>query len=143
MAAYCMLGEILFEPMTSFSSDQETATIDYAEHALIEGKPDLQFIGLGLLTRDVSMRFHAAFCLPEAQLAKLKAAAQNRVVMPLVMCHGNQYADQGDFIVTELTRNTIATDPIGRVICMEVSVKLKEYVDTRSFDIARPGVKVN
>ena len=140
---YCMLGNMLFEPMTSFTSDQETTTIDYAEHALIEGKPDLQFIGLGLVTRDVGMRFHAAFCVPEAQLAQLKDAAQNRKVMPLVMCHGNQYADQGDFVVTEISRTMVATDPIGRVICLEVTVKLKEYVDTRDIDIARPGVKVN
>ncbi|EFS3478989.1 hypothetical protein HX217_005299, partial [Salmonella enterica] len=42
---FAVLGDIEFELITYWDGFEATFGVDYAEHARIEGKPGLQFVG--------------------------------------------------------------------------------------------------
>lgn len=139
---YAMLGEIVFEPLASPLSETVRQAYDYAEHALIEGKPDLQFIGEGLVERQISMRFHCSFCDPAAALAVLRAAAAPPPrARDLIMGNGDAYAHQGTYVITEIGQTLEKAAPDGSLVSITVDVTLREYVVVRYVDVATPGVR--
>lgn len=138
---HSMLGDIVFEALTGPTEENVRQSYDYAEHALIEGKPDLQYIGEGLIERDLSMHFHASFCRPAEQLQKLRAAASPPQALDLIMGHSGAYAHQGTYVIAEIAQTTDWTVPDGELLAVTVQVKLREYVLTRYLSTAAPGVR--
>ena len=55
---FAVLGDIEFELITYWDGFEATFGVDYAEHARIEGKPGLQFIGDRLDEIQISLVFH-------------------------------------------------------------------------------------
>ena len=45
MSQHALLGEITFDLITYFEGMEASFSANYAEHALIEGKPRLQWVG--------------------------------------------------------------------------------------------------
>ncbi len=138
MTTFAMLGTIVFEPLTSFTREEYRAGVDYAEHPLIEGKPDLQYIGAGLAERRIGLGFHAAYCDPQAQLTALYAAALAHQPLTLVFGDGTV---KGDFVITEVSADYRWRDPEGRLLAAEAEVTLREYVRVRYVDVAENGVE--
>lgn len=56
---FALLGEIQFDLITYFDGFDSQFDADYAEHALIEGKPRLQWIGDKLDEISIQLSFHA------------------------------------------------------------------------------------
>jgi phage protein U len=123
---YAQLGTIIFEGLNGFDSFDRTRETDFAEHALIDGKPRLQRIGEKLETISISLTLHAAFCNPQEQINALDAARANGVVLPLVNGSGDYL---GNYLIKRLGESAqhLATD--GKVVWSKVSLDLVEYSD--------------
>jgi len=61
---FAVLGDIEFELITYWDGFEATFGVDYAEHARIEGKPGLQFVGDKLDEIQISLVFHQHYCVP-------------------------------------------------------------------------------
>lgn len=120
---YATLGEITYEGVYGPSSFESSLTANYAEHALIEGKPRLQKIGENLedLTLDISLR--AAFCDPEAELNKLYRYLASGEVLPLVFGNGGVY---GYFVLAGISVSMRKQTSRGYIIHVTASINLKE-----------------
>jgi phage protein U len=122
---YAQLGNIQFEllPIESFD---ERYSYNYAEHQVIEGKPLLQFVGDNLDEANISVRFHFAFCDPEAQFALLKEEADRHEALPFSFTSGKYL---GYYIISEISKTTVVTADNGYALCIEARLQLKEWSD--------------
>ncbi len=127
MNSFALLGDVQFLLITCVGS-QLKSSVDYAEHALIENKPRLQWIGERLDEWTIKLRFHRIFCNPELELSRLKAAMARHEPLPFVLATG-QY--NGEFVIVELPTVIEQTDSIGGVIELNVTMLLKECPDPK------------
>jgi phage protein U len=123
---FALLGDIQFDLITYFDGLDGRFGVDYAEHALIEGKPRLQRIGDKLDEWTLDLKFHQVFCDPETELANLRLAMMTYVPMPFVLATGEY---KGNFVITDVLMTAQQTDPYGTVVSMSVSVTLRESVN--------------
>ena len=103
---YALLGDIQFDLITYFDSFEADFGTDYAEHAVIDGKPRLQYMGDRLDEIRIELSFHASFCHPETELARLKNAVSSHEAMALVLGNGDY---KGWFVLTDV-QSTSGTD---------------------------------
>ncbi len=122
---HALLGEIGFDLVTYFEAQEWRFGADYAEHALIEGKPRLQWTGDKLDELNWNLVFHAGFCDPERELLKLKSAVAKHEALPLVFANGDY---RGYFVPTEVTVTAMQTMTDGTSIWIEARMSLREYV---------------
>lgn len=123
---YALLGELQFELLAYFEGLEGRLASDYAEHARIEGKPRLQWIADKLDEWTIRLKFHHRYCDPERELARLKQAKGRHAPLQFVLANGEY---KGDFVITDLGMTAEHTDTNGRLIAVEASVSLKEYVE--------------
>ncbi|MDM7320225.1 MAG: phage tail protein [Fervidobacterium sp.] len=131
---YAQLGDIKFELITYYNSLEESLSVNYAEHNVIEGKPRLQFIGDNLETIKISLNFHASFCKPEEELKKLKEAMLKHEALPFVFGNG---LFKGKYVITELTGTQIQTFKDGTVMSITANITLKEWVEDKALEIKK------
>ena len=74
---FAVLGEIVFEVLTSPESFQLAAAYSYAEHKVVEAAPRLQWLANELARISLKLRFHVAFTSPKAQMDTLRAAGED------------------------------------------------------------------
>ncbi|UTH73987.1 phage tail protein [Chromobacterium sp. IIBBL 290-4] len=122
---FALLGEVQFDLITYFDGFESQFGADYAEHALIEGKPRLQWIADKLDEIRIQLSFHSQYCDPEAELLKLRQALANHQAMALVLGNGDY---KGWFVLTDVTATSKQTDKAGTLIALEASITLREYV---------------
>lgn len=121
---FAQLGEIKFELITYFNGLTETVSYNYAEHARIENKPVIQFLGKNLQEENIKLNFHRNFCVPEDELKKLIDVAD--MATPLKFVKGNgEYI--GVFVIEEIGKTTEQSSPEGDLISVQVDIRLKEY----------------
>lgn len=125
---HALLGEISFALISYGAEVESNFAANYAEHALIEGKPRLQWTGDKL--NDVSWKlvFHADFCDPARELEKLRAAIAAHEALPLVYANGDY---KGWFVPTEAHLTLHHTTADGTAVWIEVKLSLREYVAPR------------
>jgi phage protein U len=122
---FATLGKIAFSALSGFTSLQETAGTDFAEHALVRGKPRLQFMGERLDELNVGFGFYHWFCAPRRSLERLrKIKSQGQA---LALCFGNGDF-RGYFVVTELEVNYEQTDGSGNITAVVGTLKLREFI---------------
>jgi phage protein U len=122
---FALLGEIQFELITYFDGLEGRFGSDYAEHALIEGKPRIQWIGDKLDEWTLKLKFHQLYCDPELEVARLQDALELHEPLPFVLATGEY---KGEFVVTEISVTSEQTDLVGTLVSVEASVSLKEHV---------------
>ena len=120
-----LYGDMTLGIMTYFSGMDETMGVDYAEHALIGGKPRLQDMGDKLDEIKWNVVFHSMICDPEVEVLKLKKAMRDHVALPLVFANGDY---KGRFVPTAFSITTRQTMRDGSLIWVEGSMSLREYV---------------
>lgn len=135
---YAVLGDVQFELITYFEGMEAQFGMDYAEHALIGGKPRLQCVGEKLDEFRLQLTFHAAYCNPEAELLKLRQAMLSRQARQFVLGNG---AYKGWFVIVELSATSRQTDRSGRLIAVEASLTLREYVEPRPLEVRKAQAK--
>jgi phage protein U len=122
---HALLGDIAFNLITYFEGVEESFSGNYAEHALIEGKPRLQYVGDNLDEVRWDLVFHAGFCVPDIELLKLRAAVASHKALPLVLANGDY---KGLFVPVDASVTTRQAMRDGTVIWVEASLTLREYV---------------
>ncbi|UVK85238.1 phage tail protein [Pseudomonas sichuanensis] len=119
-----ILGDIEFEVLSHPSAQSERTTADYAEHARIQGKPKLEWIGEGLDELSLEISLHVAVGDPEARVRLLKKAKADHAPLPYVLGSGDF---RGIYLITGLDVTTRKTDNVGRLFAALVSLTLREY----------------
>jgi len=119
-----VFGPITFKLLTSFTDFNKQSTFRYAEHAVLEGKPKLQYMGENLISLDLKFHFHKGFCNPTLEYTKLLAVAKGHTPLPLTFGNGLY---QGLFVVESIGQAIKQTDADGTIFEMTVDVKLKEW----------------
>ena len=120
---YFMLGNIAFEPvnLTDFS---ETHSADFAEHAVLKGKPRLQAMGEKLSELSFAIRLHHKIGGVESRYQALLAAKAKQDALALMW--GSKY--KGNFVITDISSVTLFTDKFGNALCREMNINLREFV---------------
>jgi phage protein U len=122
---FAQLGTITFDTVKTFGEFSERASANYAEHALIDGKPRLQRTGSSLNEISLSLYFHFSFCVPKQELNTLKDARDNGEILPLLWGNGDL---EGDFVIANIEATREETGPDGTLLGCSVQLSLKEYV---------------
>lgn len=122
--SWAVLGEIEFEVLNHPSAQAERTSADFAEHARMQGKPLLQWIGDGLDELSLEIALHVAVGDPEDQVRQLKAAKTAHEPLPYVLGSGDF---RGIYLITALDVTTRKTDAVGRLFAAQVSLTLREY----------------
>ncbi|MBF0482005.1 MAG: phage tail protein [Desulfovibrionaceae bacterium] len=122
---YAQLGEVAFDLITYFDGLEASRECTYAEHAVIEGKPKLQYTGDGLETLTINLVFHATYCTPEDEIKKLRDMMAQHKAQPLIFGDGTY---KGRYVVTALTETARSTDSQGRLLDLVAKISLKEHV---------------
>src|SRR5216684_1429670 len=109
---YAVLGEIIFDVLTSPQALESARKYDYAEHKVVEDRPRLQWIAADLETLTLELSFHDAFTNPQTQLMLLENAAEDHRARAFVYGNG---IHRGYFVVSELAanRNRPGTGDLG------------------------------
>lgn len=139
---FALLGEVQFELITYFDGLEGKFGADYAEHARIEGKPRLQWIGDKLDEWSLNLKFHQAYCDPEAELAKLRDAMDTHIPLPFVLATGDY---KGKFVVTDITATSEQTDTRGVLVAVGAALTLREFIDPPDAEVKpdAPAVVTN
>lgn len=122
---FALLGDVQFELITYFDGLEGKFGTDYAEHARIEGKPRLQWIGDKLDEWSLNLKFHQTYCDPEAELTKLRDAMGTHVPLPFVLATGDY---KGEFVITDITVTSEQTDTQGVLVSAGATLSLREVV---------------
>lgn len=122
---FALLGDIQFEVVTYLDGLESKFGTDYAEHARIEGKPRLQWIGSKLDEMTFKLKFHSIYCNPEFELARLRDAMDAHIPLPFVLGTGEY---KGDFVITDMSQTLEQTDPQGAIVAVEASLNLREHI---------------
>lgn len=126
---YAQLGDIKFELITYFDMLSSSYKIDYAEHATIEGKPKLQYIGEALETISIKLSFHTDFCNPQEEIKKLKESASRYEPLPFIFANGLY---KGKYVIEEISKEVVQTFNDATYMNIEAEIKLKEWVEDRA-----------
>lgn len=120
---YFMLGNIAFEPvdLTNFS---ETHSADFAEHAVLKGKPKLQAMGEKLTDLSFAIRLHHKIGGVESRYQSLLSAKAKQDALALMW--GSKY--KGNFVITDISSTTLFTDGKGNALAREMNISLREFV---------------
>ncbi|WP_353189530.1 phage tail protein [Pandoraea pnomenusa] len=137
---FALLGDVQFDLITYFDGFESEFGADFAEHALIEGKPRLQFIGDKLDEIRIQLAFHQYYCDPEAELVKLKTALAAHQAMALVLGNGDY---KGWFVLTSVQATSKHTDKAGTLVALEAGITLREFVGDKKNPLKPPAVQPN
>ena len=121
---YFMLGNIAFEPvnLTDFS---ETYSADFAEHAVLKGKPRLQAMGEKLTEFSFAIRLHHKIGGVESRYQALLAAKAKQEALALIWGAGKY---KGNYVITDISSTTLFTDAKGNALAREMNINLREFV---------------
>lgn len=121
---YFMLGSVAFEPvdLTDFN---ETHAADFAEHAVLKGKPRLQAMGEKLTELNFAIRLHHTLGGVERRYQELLGAKSKQAALPLIIGRGKY---KGNFVITDISSVTLFTDKFGNALCREMNINLLEFV---------------
>lgn len=134
---YAVLGDIEFELLVYWDGFDATFGMDYAEHARIEGKPGLQFIGEKLNEISISLIFNNHYCQPDVELARLHDAMVAHQALALVFGNGDY---RGWFVITDIRATSQQTDGLGNVQSSSAELTLREYIGDPKNPLTPPAV---
>ena len=121
---FAVLGDIQFEVVGSPEAYESAGTYDFAEQRVIESKPQLQWVGDDLERLKFELMWHASFTNPAAQLARLRATAQEHLALPLVFGNGGF---RGFFVIESINVKSQQMSAGGAPIAIRVAIALKEW----------------
>lgn len=121
---YFMLGNIAFEPV-NLTDFNETHSADFAEHAVLKGKPKLQAMGEKLTDLSFAIRLHHKIGGVESRYQTLLAAKAKQEALALIWGSGKY---KGNYVITDISSTTLFTDDKGNALAREMNISLKEFV---------------
>ncbi len=122
---YAQLGNIVFKGLKGFETFQSKRETNYAQHAVIDGKPKLQRIGSNLEEVTLAIQFHGAFCTPETEIGALERARDSAEILPLLLGSGEFV---GNFAIQSIVKDIEDLDHLGSIKSAVLQVQLIESV---------------
>jgi phage protein U len=132
---WAILGDIEFELLSHPGAQSERSTADYAEHARLQGKPLLQWVGEGLDELTLEVALHAALVDPEARIRELKKAKAAHQPLPYLLGSGDY---RGIYVLTSVDVTTRKTDGSGRLTSAAVNLGLREFTGKYTKPLPNP-----
>ena len=96
---FAQLGTIKFELITYFNGLSEKISYNYTQHARIENKPILQYLGENLKAQNIKLNFHRTFCVPEEEILNLTELAEKATPLKFIKGNGDYV---GVFVIEEI-----------------------------------------
>ena len=137
---FALLGEIIFEVLTSPEAFRSTTDYHYAEHKVVEARPRLQWIATELQKVALELGFHVAFTNPATQMNRLRAAAEDHQARALIFGNG---VHRGYFVIESIqeAHQQLADD--GSFVAISAKVELNEWIPGVDFDPLAPPRRAN
>ena len=125
-------GDVIFEvypeKVRTFRDFQIQRSAKYAEHAIHGHKGLLEFTGLSAATASFRIRLDAGLGInPKEELIALRGILTKHEVV-LFILDGEPQGD-GFWVLENLDESVEIVDNMGVLIAVEVSLKIKEYVE--------------
>ena len=136
VSQHALLGTVAFSLVTYFEGMEAKYAADYAEHALIEGKPALQWTGDKLDELSWDIVLHSGYCDPETEMLKLRQAVRDHKALPLVFANGDY---RGYFVPTEATITSRHLTAAGGAIWIEARLSLREFAKPATLVERKPA----
>ena len=120
--------EVSSERVRTFRDFQIQHSAKYTEHAIHGRKGLLEFSGLSASTASLNIRLDAGLGVnPKDELTTLHDILKNHEALPFIL-DGEPQGD-GLWVLESIGENYEVIDNKGAVIAVEVSLKLKEYIE--------------
>lgn len=123
--SYALLGHIAFDLLNAPTAFNEQRSANFAEHQVLEGKPKLQAMGLGLTEISLELSLHHQLGEVESRYQQLIIAKEKQEALALVL---GASRFKGHFVITAMDSRTTFTDEQGNALAREVSITLREFV---------------
>lgn len=125
-------GEVVFEVSASrlrtFQDFQMQRSAKYSEHAIHGHKGLLEFTGLSASTASLKIKLDVNLGLdPQEELSTLHKILDNHEALPFIL-DGEPQGD-GLWVLESIGENYEIIDNYGMATAVEVSLKLKEYIE--------------
>lgn len=121
------LGSVAFEVSSETIRTWETCSrerkVQFAEHAVVDGKARLQWLGYGLETSRLDILLCAPWCEPGEELQRLRGLQDGGAPHYLVL--GGEL--WGRYVLESLSETRLRTDGRGRPLVLRVNLSLKEH----------------
>lgn len=122
--AFAMLGEMSFDLLHAPTALDERREVQYAEHQVLSGKPQLQAIGIKLREWSLSLRLHHQLGDVESRYQALVQAKEQMKPLALIF-GGTRY--EGHYVIIDVHSQLNVCDEQGKPLVRELSLTLKEY----------------
>lgn len=123
---FMQLGSLIFETTGPITDLQRRREYAYAEHAVIEGKPRLQYVGDQLEEINIGFTFSEAFCNPTLSLDELAGLADRHQAVPLLFGDGRLL---GRYVVRETDVTLRETNIWGTVTRATGRIRIVEWTE--------------
>ncbi|PZU89121.1 MAG: hypothetical protein DI527_16445 [Chelatococcus sp.] len=123
---FAWLGSIRIgsNAFTAPTQASETAKVSFARHNVAEGKPVLQDMGEDLDGKKLHFFFDEAWCDPEEELGRLRAAQLARSPLPFVTGAGTFTGAR--YVIESIDQEIKRTTLSGRTVRLDASLTLTE-----------------
>ncbi|QZP26227.1 phage tail protein [Pseudomonas mosselii] len=121
---FALLGDIEFTVSGGLTGMELRTTADWAEHARIQGKPLLQWVGEGLDELNLTIELHPMLGDPDKRWRALHDAKRKHEPLALVLGNGDYLGPQ---VVTELSQQNRRRSATGQLTSATVQLSLREY----------------
>ena len=125
-------GEVVFEvsdkKVRTFRDFQIQRSAKYSEHAIHGRKGLLEFTGLSPASASMNIRLDAVLGInPEKEIEILRDLLNNHEAVPFIL--DGEPQGEGLWVLESIGENYEIIDNHGTAIAVEVSIKLKEYIE--------------
>lgn len=127
MKNWAILGDFEFDIITSPQTYSDRTGTVWSEHALIKGKPQLEYSGDELDEIQLVIKLHANLTDTYKQIEALKRIQKQHKPLPFVLGDG---IHKGYFVIVSIDNNHEKTLPGGKSRVATLSITLKEYPGT-------------
>jgi phage protein U len=134
---FAILGEIEFTVAGGITGMEQSGSADWAEHARIQGKPLLEWIGEGLDQCKLTIELHSVLGDPEKRLQALRQAKRKHEPLAFVMGSGEYL---GAYVIKDISNAIRRATAVGQIKAATVQLSLTEYTGAFTRKVARPGL---
>lgn len=130
-----ILGDLEFvassNKIHTFQEMSTTQSVRYAEHASLQRKPVLEYIGPNLDEVSLKIQWRIEDKVnPLAEIDKLKKKMDDGEFLPFFL--GSRKVGTGKFVITDIPQTYNRVDNHGNVLSVSAEVKLKEVVEKKA-----------
>ncbi len=122
---WAQLGSIVFELLETPEALTQKDKWDYVEHKVLDEKSHLQKMGKSLQELTLKIKLSTAFGTdPQKMLSAIYENAEKEEPLSFILGDGMII---GKYVIQEITKEWKRTDNKGRLLSVELEIKLKEW----------------